>query len=101
MNYADLTLMQLGGSGGFDFNTIIFYLVFFLMMPVLYLRMNYWQSLLKLESVANALTEMSLNAKKIVLKKINKNPDAHLKQQVSNFMEFFVIEPVNLDPRSE
>jgi len=98
MNYADLALMQLGGSGGFDFNTIIFYLVFFLMMPVLYLRMNYWQSLLKLESVANALTEMSINAKKIVIKKVAKNPDARLKQQVNNFMEFFVIEPVGLDP---
>src|SRR3989344_7363249 len=98
MNYADLALMQLGGSGGFDFNTIIFYLAFFLVMPILYLRMNYWQSLLKLESVANALTEMSINAKKIVIKKVAKNPDARLKQQVNNFMEFFVIEPVALDP---
>src|SRR3989338_4352980 len=97
MVYNNVALMQIGG-GGFDFNTIIFYLVFFLVMPILWLRMNYWQSLLKLETVANALTEMSLNAKKIVLKKIAKSPDARLKQQVNSFMEFFVIEPVNIDP---
>jgi len=100
MSYIDglsVELMQIGG-GGFDLNMIIFYLLFFLVMPILWLRMNYWQSLLKLESVANQLTEMSANAKKIVLKKISKNPDARLKQQINNFMEFFVIEPVSLDP---
>ena len=97
MAYDALALMQVGG-GGFDFNTILFYMFFFLIMPILYLRMNYWQSLLKLESVANSLTEMSTNAKKIVLKKISKNPDARLKQEVNSFMEFFAIEPVNLDP---
>lgn len=89
--------MQLGG-GNIDLTTIIFYIVFFLIMPILYLRMNYWQSLLKLESVANTLTEMSVNAKKIVLKKISKNPDLRLKQEINSFMEFFMIEPVNLDP---
>jgi len=98
MNYADMARMQIAGSGGFDLNTIIFYLVFFLVMPILYLRMNYWQSLLKLETVANQMTELSVNAKKIVLKKVSKNPDAKLKQQINGFMEFFIIEPVNLDP---
>ena len=98
MSYADMALMQIAGSGGFDLSTILFYLVFFFIMPILYLRMNYWQSLLKLETVASQMTEMSVNAKKIVLKKLSKNPDAQLKQQVSSFMEFFVIDPVNIDP---
>lgn len=89
--------MQLG-TGSIDFTTIIFYLLFFFVLPVLYLRMNYWQSLLKLETVANTMTELSVNAKRIILKKLSKNPDLKLKQEVNSFMEFFVIEPVNLDP---
>jgi len=100
MAFDNAALMQVVGTGGngFDITTIIFYLFFFLVLPVLYMRMNYWQSLLKLETVANTMTELSVNAKKIILKKLSKNPDLKLKQEVNSFMEFFIIEPVNLDP---
>lgn len=67
-------------------------------MPILYLRMTYWQAIAKLEMVSVALEKMTADAKKIILKKISKNPDAKTRNEVNGFMEFFVIEPVNLDP---
>jgi len=67
-------------------------------MPILYLRMTYWQVVLKLETVSNSLMKMTDDAKKIILRKISKKPDMKTKNEVDNFMEFFVIEPVNLDP---
>ena len=82
----------------FDWNTIIFYSFFFIAMPILYMRMTYWQSIMKLQTVSNALAKMSDDAKKIIVKKISKNPDAKVKNAVNDFMEFFVIEPVSLDP---
>jgi len=88
----------LPGIGNFDYTTIIFYIFFFLVMPILYIRMTYWQAIAKLETVSNSLAKMSDDAKKIVLKKISKNPDAKTKNEVNDFMEFFVIEPVSLDP---
>lgn len=84
--------------GNIDYTTIIFYLFFFLVMPLLYLRMTYWQAIAKLEMVSVALEKMTADAKKIILKKISTNPDAKTRNEVSGFMEFFVIEPVNLDP---
>jgi len=81
-----------------DWNTIVFYLFFFLVMPVLYMRMTYWQVILKLETISASLMKMTDDARKIVLKKMSKKPDAKTKNEVADFMEFFVIEPVSLDP---
>ena len=83
---------------GMDWNTIVFYLFFFLVMPVLYMRMTYWQVILKLETISASLMKMTDDARKIVLKKMSKKPDAKTKNEVADFMEFFVIEPVSLDP---
>jgi len=60
--------------------------------------MTYWQAIAKLEVVSNSLSKLSEDAKKIVLKKISKNPDAKTKNEVNDFMDFFVIDPVSLDP---
>ena len=82
----------------YDWTTIVFYLFFFLVMPLLYIRMTYWQAIMKLELVSNSLMKMTDDAKKIIMKKISKSPDAKVKSDVNDFMEFFVIEPVSLDP---
>jgi hypothetical protein len=60
--------------------------------------MTYWQVILKLETISIALTKMTDDAKKIIIKKISKKADSKVKNEVSDFMEFFIIEPVNLDP---
>lgn len=84
--------------GNLDLGTIAFYLFFFIVMPVLYLRMTYWQAIVKLESVSVSLEKMTDDAKKIILKKISKKTDQKTKNQVNDFLEFFAIEPVSLDP---
>jgi len=57
-----------------------------------------YQMTLKLEDSTMKLENMCGKAQKIVLKKITKKPDKKLKEQVKNFMEFFAISPVDLDP---
>lgn len=84
--------------GNMDYGTILFYLFFFIAMPVLYMRMTYWQAIMKLESISVSLEKMTDDAKKIIVKKITKKQDQKTKNQVNDFLEFFAIEPVNLDP---
>jgi len=52
----------------------------------------------QLENSVIQMEQMSEKAKDIVLKKISKKPDKKTKEQVKNFMEFFVIPPVDMDP---
>jgi hypothetical protein len=61
-------------------------------------RIMITQILMKSEQFARELEAMSEKGKKHVLKKMSKNPDKKMKDAVNNFLEFFVIEPVNLDP---
>ena len=57
-----------------------------------------YQMMVKLEQSTMKLEVMSKKAQKTVLEKISKKPDKKLKDQVKNFMEFFAIPPVDLDP---
>ena len=57
-----------------------------------------YQMLVKLEQSTIKLETMSKKARETVLGKISKKPDKKLKDQVRNFMEFFAIPPVDLDP---
>ncbi len=63
-----------------------------------YPKLMVYQMTLKLEDSTMKLEGMCDKAQKIVLKKITKKPDKKLKEQVKNFMEFFAIPPVDLDP---
>jgi len=57
-----------------------------------------YQMMAKLEKSALKLEVMYDKSRSIVLKKITKKPSKDLKNQVKNFMEFFSISPVDLDP---
>ena len=57
-----------------------------------------YQMLVKLEQSTMKLEVMSKKARETVLGKISEKPDKKLKDQVRNFMEFFAIPPVDLDP---
>ena len=61
-------------------------------------RIMVMQIMFKLERSANLLEQMADKAEGIVIKKIKKKPDKKLKKSIKNFMEFFVIQPVSLDP---
>jgi len=76
----------------------ILWLGLFVVMFVFGQRIMIMQILVKSEQFALQLEDMTEKGKKHVLKKLSKNPDKKLKDAVNNFLEFFVIEPVNLDP---
>ena len=89
------------GTGSTDlFGNIvnIVWLGLFVVMFVFGQRIMIMQILVKSEAFAQQLEGMTEKGKKQVLKKLSKNPDKKLKDSVNNFLEFFVIEPVSLDP---
>jgi len=61
-------------------------------------RLILYQIVAKSEQFVNTLEIMTDKGKGIVLRKIAKTPTKELKQQIDNFLEFFTIGPVSLDP---
>lgn len=76
----------------------LFSLLMFIIFIFFYSRIMVAQVLFKLEKSAQLLESMSSKAEKKVLKKISKKPSKKLKRSIKNFLEFFVISPVSLDP---
>jgi len=92
----DQVLLQFGG-GDNVFSWMIwiaFMVIFFLFYPRIMISQMMW----KLERSARELERMSVKAKKIVIKGIGVKADSKMKESVSRFFEFFVIEPASLDP---
>jgi len=61
-------------------------------------RLMFYQVFLKLDQSASMLESFAVNGRSIVIRRITKKPTRELKEAVSNFMDFFTIEPVSLDP---
>lgn len=76
----------------------ILWVVFFIFFTLFYSRIIVSQMLWKLEQTAEKLEELTDKGKKIVIRKVSKNPSKQLKDSISNFLEFFMIPPVSLDP---
>lgn len=92
-----MDVFQLIGGGDNWVSWLImlaFWGVFFFFYPRLMLSQIMW----KLERTAEELEELSDRAKKFIIDEISEKPDKRLKESVSNFMEFFVVTPVELDP---
>ncbi|MEM5791087.1 MAG: DUF1512 family protein, partial [Candidatus Aenigmatarchaeota archaeon] len=89
-----MTISQFFG----DSLTNIIWFLLFIILAFLYPRIMIAQMLFKLEQTAQMLEDFTLKAKNIVIKKISKKPKKDLKDAISNFLEFFMIEPVSLDP---
>ena len=85
------------GLGESVWGQIISILLFFVFI-FFYQRIMVTQILFKLERSAELLEDMSTKAEMIVLKKISKKSNSKLKNSVKNFLEFFVISPVDMDP---
>jgi len=75
----------------------IVWVVFIFITVIFGQRMMVSQILIKSEQFAIELENMTVKGKNHVLKKIGKK-DKSTKESVDHFMDFFVIEPVNLDP---
>lgn len=89
-----MILYQFGGD---TWGTVI-WVILFMVMIFFYPRLMVYQMLWKLEMSAVMIEKLTSDAKKIVIKKISKKPSKELREAISNFLEFFVIEPVSLDP---
>jgi len=76
----------------------ILYLIFFFIFIFFYSRIMVMQVMFKLERSAEMLENMSRKGKYIVTKKIKKKADKKLRNNIDQFMEFFMISPVSLDP---
>lgn len=85
------------GGGGDSLGNIVWFL-FFMVFMLLYPRLMLMQTLLKLDQSARLIEGLSTKAKKTVTSRISKTPDKKLRKSVSDFLEFFNIAPVSLDP---
>lgn len=89
-------LAQLGGQGDL-LSTVVWFLLFFVFI-FLTPRLMTMQTVFKLESDVAELEQMTVKSQNMVLKRISKNPSQKLKEDVKNFMEFFAVSPVDVDP---
>lgn len=89
-------LNMFGMEGGWSWLLwIVFMVVFFLFYPRLMTAQIIW----KLEKAAKQLEDMSDSTGNFLAKEVaGGRPSAKIKNSVSRFLEFFVIEPVSLDP---
>ncbi|MEM5834441.1 MAG: DUF1512 family protein [Candidatus Aenigmatarchaeota archaeon] len=78
--------------------TIIYLIIIFVVLPVLYLRLNYFQVVWRMEEIARTIDSYLADAQNILIRKIAKKPSKELKEKIKHFLEFFTIEPVKLDP---
>ncbi len=76
----------------------VLYLVLFVFFMFFYQRLMLSQMLWRLERSAQMLEGLTIKGKTIVIKKISKKPSKEMKDSINNFLEFFVIEPISLDP---
>ena len=84
--------------GDTSFIGTVVWIGFFVVMMFFYPRIMLMQMVGKLEHTALTLEGYTHKTKQIVLRRISKKPTHQLKEKIGNFMEFFAIEPVNLDP---
>ncbi len=92
----ELALMQADGGGGF-FGSFI-WIIMFILLSVLYPRMMVQQIILKLDNLHSNIQKMAVTAKGHVIKKLGKHPSKEVRESVNDFMEFFAIDPVSVDP---
>ena len=85
-------LMQFG-----DITSWIFWIILLFFLSFFGPRLMLAQYLLKLERFTQVLEKRSLKGKSYILKKLGK-PNLKIRRKVSNFLDFFVIKPVSLDP---
>lgn len=91
---------QLGGllGGEMDFLGQIFFFLLFFGFIFLYPRLMLMQVMLQLDRSVRTLEDLAVSGRKIAVKKAAKSPDKKVRDSIAQFMEFFVIEPVGLDP---
>jgi hypothetical protein len=88
-------LFQFGGG---DMWSQVIWFVFFVIFMFFYPRIIMAQTIWKLDQSASLIETNARKAKNTVMKKIAKKPSARIKADIGNFLDFFTIAPVNIDP---
>ncbi len=83
---------------GTDWISFVLWIVVAVIFFVFGQRLMVTQILIKLEKEAEDLEEMADRSETYVLHSISKKPSPALKKSVKNFMEFFAIGPISIDP---
>ncbi len=81
-----------------DITGTIVWFIFLFVLIFLYPRLMLSQMIYKLEQSARKIESMSDFANRIIVKKISKKPTKDLRKRISEFFDFFVVEPSHLDP---
>ncbi|MEM5814955.1 MAG: DUF1512 family protein [Candidatus Aenigmatarchaeota archaeon] len=79
-----------------DLSNFIWIFLFFFMM-FFYPRLLVYQLIARFSRTAMLLDNLALKGKNIIIKKM-KNGESEVKKELEDFLNFFVIQPVNLDP---
>jgi len=80
-----------------DITWIIWFILVFVMM-FLYPVMMLQYVVARLQQTLDIVSGFSLEAKKMILKTVSKKTKKDVKAAINNFLEFFMIEPLSLDP---
>jgi len=83
---------------GTDWISFVLWIVVAVIFFVFGQRLMVTQILIKLEKEAEDLEEMADRSETYVVHSISKKPSPALKKSVKNFMEFFAIGPISIDP---
>ena len=81
----------------FDITWIVWFILVFVMM-FLYPVMMLQYVLARLQQTLDMISGFSSEAKKMILKTVSKKTKKDVKDAINNFLEFFMIEPISLDP---
>lgn len=90
--------MYLSQFGGGDALGNIIWLLLFIVFMVYGQRLMITQTVWKLEKDVQELEALSARTRVDLTRKIDKNPSSKLKQSVANFMDFFAVSPIDIDP---
>lgn len=90
-------LSQLIGQGG-DIVSWLVWIIFFMVFFMFYPRIMLSQIMMKLDSSAKKLEKLSDTSRRMLLSEISRKPSKRIKDSVNRFFEFFLIQPVDLDP---
>jgi hypothetical protein len=85
---------------GTDWVSTLVWIILFVITIIFGPRLMTTQTVLKLEQEATEMEEMAEKSKSYILKSLSKSRKASpkVKENVSNFLEFFAISPVGADP---
>jgi hypothetical protein len=83
---------------GTDWVSLVLWFIIAIIFFVFGQRIMTTQIILKIEKEVLELEEMAEKSRDYVIKSVNKKPTPKLKGSVRNFMEFFVVGPVSIDP---